>query len=116
MDSLSIRDIPRECIEDCSHSGSCDYDVAMWLQREPVKTLIEALDSDAMRCALKGYGAWEPDELADDDANRARILWLACVDFSEYILHCEIEGIDPFAETVPEDFHPSSGSDIFVLE
>ena len=70
--------VPVEAVAECSHPGPCDSDVARWLPR------VEWLaDADTIRRTLKRYGAWDADELADDDANRARILWIACGDIRE---------------------------------
>lgn len=111
-DSISISDLPRECIDECSASGDVTETVAYWQS----KLELQVEREPAVRC-LKGYGAWDEDELwnADDDTLAQRILWLACGDFSDFIVHAEEEGIDPFAET-PECFQPSSGSNIFVME
>ena len=40
-------------------------------------------DADTIRKALKSYGAWDAEELADDEANRRRILWAVCSDLME---------------------------------
>lgn len=109
---LCLTDLPPECIADCAHSGRCDDDVAHWMAE-----LSFTVDrARAIRC-LKGYGAWDDEELAasSDDELAARVLWLACGDFSEFITYAEDAGIDPFAER-PEDFDPPSGSDVFCLE
>lgn len=110
---LCIRDIPRECIEDCSQPGPADAAVAHW--REALQF---SVDRNAAITFLEGYGAWERDELeADGDETLAdRILWLACGNFSEYITEAERAGFNPFEDDRPEDFDPSCGSDIFVLE
>src|SRR5260370_19382269 len=78
---LSIEDLPHECISDCSHSGACDDDVAHWL-----KELAFTVDRVKAISCLRGYGAWDAEELAasTDDELAARILWLACGDFSEW--------------------------------
>lgn len=72
-------DFPDECIRDCSMPGrdATPY-VEAWLSRIGL-----ALDPDEARAALREYGAWNDAELADDAANRARILWCACCDFGQ---------------------------------
>jgi hypothetical protein len=108
---LNLSDLPRECIADCSGPGSADAAVDYWRDR-----LGFTVDRDrTMRC-LAGYGAWEPEELAAEDADTlaARVLWLACGDFNEYLGECERAEVDP--DDPPDTFHPSSDSDIFVLE
>lgn len=61
-----------DCVEACSHSGSCDADVDFWFN----KITIDASDKD-IRAELKEYGAWDDEELKDNILNRKRILWLA---------------------------------------
>lgn len=113
---ISITDLPRECIDDCSTPGqAADEPVGHWRRDPVVGALLDGLDDDAMRECLRAYGAWDDEELADDEQNRQRVLWLACGDFSEYIAECEDAGVDPFGEC-PEDFEPGCGSDIFCLE
>lgn len=62
-----------------SHQGSCDDDVA-WLVRDGVGS---KLDPEAVRDELREYGAWDDDELSDDEANLARIVWLAACNIRE---------------------------------
>jgi len=65
------------------HQGRCDEDIAD-LRRVPyIAAQLDALDPEQMRRALREWGAWDTDDLADDDANRARLLWLACGDIAE---------------------------------
>ena len=72
--------LPGECVADCSHSGPCDADVAHWAPRV---TRPADCTPDALRAELHEYGAWDADELADDAANWARILWIAAGDIAE---------------------------------
>ena len=66
-----------------SHSGACDDDIA-YLRTVPyIKEQLNKLQPDDLRCELRGFGAWDSDELADHDANLSRILWLACADIKE---------------------------------
>lgn len=61
-----------------THPGDCLPDVRLLLQRN--KNLVRQLDKidpDDIRAELKEYGAWDADELADNDANRERIVWIA---------------------------------------
>lgn len=67
----------------CSHAGSCDDDVAALLSKPEIAAQLDAIGADAIRSALKEYGAWDDDELQDDDQNRARALWLAACDIRE---------------------------------
>jgi hypothetical protein len=73
-----ILEVPFDAIDACSHPGPCDDDVARWLPH--VKWLASP---DTIRKCLQRYGAWNREELADDNTNRARALCLAASDISE---------------------------------
>lgn len=70
--------MPAEAVGDCSHQGACDGDVAYWVPRINIDAT-----ADAIRAELKEYGAWDAKELADDDANKERIIWLAAGNIQE---------------------------------
>jgi len=74
----ACRQLPAECIADCSGSGSVDEAVSYWSKRLQ-------FDGPAwlFREHLKGYGCWDAAELADHDENRQRILWLWACDCRE---------------------------------
>ncbi len=80
----SRRQLPGECIEDCSRSGPADQAVKYWLERLQ-------FDGPAwlIREHLKGYGAWEPTELADHKQNLARLLWIWANDCAENPGSCD---------------------------
>lgn len=99
MREILIEDLPQECIEDCSASGAVDDAVAYWIEEPRVAAVFAQLKPRDLRECLRGYGAWDDDELADDDANRRRILWIACGNFRDF-------------QVAPE----CGGSDVFVLE
>ena len=66
-------EIPESSVLDCTHPGPCDEDVAYWVDR----VNWQQVDADEIRAELAEYGAWDDEELADEDANRRRILWIA---------------------------------------
>jgi hypothetical protein len=71
---INQRELPLECITDCSASGPVDDAIDFWLDR---------LQFDGppwlIRRHLRGYGAWPERELCDHQANRRRLLWIwAC--------------------------------------
>jgi hypothetical protein len=79
--------LPGQCVLDCSHSGPCDEDVAYWVDR--VRAQVDA-DSfalaptaDKIRDELREYGAWDAEELADDEQNWHRLVWIAASNISE---------------------------------
>ena len=70
-----------QCVLDCSHSGQCDDDVAYWTPF--VLAQIERDDFhnkptvDKVRHELNEMGAWNDDQLSDDDENWERLIWIA---------------------------------------
>ncbi len=73
--------LPGEAVEACSHSGQCYADVAHWA---PIIRAQMEKDNfpnrptpDKIRAELAEYGAWDAAELADDEANWRRLIWLA---------------------------------------
>jgi hypothetical protein len=61
-----------------SHSGSCDNDIAYLLTVPYIAKQLTAIEPELLANELKGYGAWDSHELADNEENKARLLWLAC--------------------------------------
>lgn len=74
----SNRQLPPECIADCSGQGPVDQAVEYWVNR---------LDFDGpswlFREYLKAYGAWDTSELCDHWMNRMRVLWIWACNCSE---------------------------------
>ena len=69
--------LTRDQAESCSHTGQCYEDVREALRVPAIERQLRRIDPEAIRSELSGYGAWDTDELADDDANLERILWIA---------------------------------------
>ena len=63
--------------ESASHQGQCDEDVAALLGMKSIARQLDTIDTDDIREELAEHGAWDEDELADDAANRERIIWIA---------------------------------------
>jgi hypothetical protein len=63
--------------QSASHPGECDADVAELMCDANIAGQLDAIGPDKMRDELREYGAWDAEELADDDANRRRVVWLA---------------------------------------
>lgn len=68
---------------DASHRGQCDDDVAALLRHPEIAAQFDAMSPDEIRAALKEYGAWDDEQLADDHENRLRALWSAACDIRE---------------------------------
>lgn len=61
-----------------SHAGQCDDDIAALRKKPDIAEQLSALSADAVRAELAEYGAWDAVDLANHDANLARLLWIAC--------------------------------------
>ena len=69
--------------ESCSHPGDCEHDVRTLMEHPLIKRQRKRIDPELIRQELSEYGVWEEEELADDDANWQRILWLGANDIVE---------------------------------
>lgn len=78
MHIIYPEDFPEEAIQDCSASGDMGEAVDFWL----AELGFDVPEEDA-RAYLRGYGAWDDDELADHAQNRRRIFWIACCHFAD---------------------------------
>ena len=76
-------DITKQQAAQASHPGPCDNDVFALSQVPTIRRQLARINAGDLAAELSEYGAWEPDELADHDANLLRILWLACGDINE---------------------------------
>lgn len=103
---ICMEDLPEECIRDCAASGDVTEAVKAWAEE-----LDFTVDRERAIQTLQGYGAWSLGELNDapDDILAERILWLACGDFSEFMVWQER---NPDADPADADY----GSNVFVLE
>ena len=68
-----------------SQNGQCESYIQDLLNDPKISKRLDKLNSDDIRAELKDAGAWDAEELADDEANRARILWIACCNIRENI-------------------------------
>jgi len=67
----------------CSHQGNCDEDVEELIKDPDILAQIERIGPDDIREELAEYGAWDEEELADDEENALRILWIAAGNIAE---------------------------------
>lgn len=70
-------EIPESAVQDCSHQGPCDEDVAYWAPK------VSFPDPELIRAELKEYGAWDENQLLDEEENRSRLLWIAAGNIRE---------------------------------
>ena len=66
-----------------AHPGQCDDDIKALSQHPKIKRQLAKIDPAILAAELKGYGAWDEQELADHAQNLQRILWIACGDIHE---------------------------------
>lgn len=71
------------CVADCSHSGDCDEGVSFWVKQNEIKSQMDEIGPENIKKELKEYGAWDAEELADENQNQKRILWIAAGDIKE---------------------------------
>lgn len=65
------------------HRGDCRADVEAIRQDDPIASQTAEWDAEDLRYELKGYGAWDTEELADHEMNITRMVWIACGDCSD---------------------------------
>lgn len=66
-----------------SHQGACDDDIAALRQVPYIWEQLDKIDANRLAEELRGYGAWDEEQLKDHDENLSRVLWLACGDIVE---------------------------------
>ncbi len=66
-----------------SHQGACDDDVAELLKTPAIRRQLAKIEPAAIAAELKEYGAWDTDELADHEQNKARLVWIAASNIDE---------------------------------
>ena len=69
--------------ESCSHPGDCLPEVEELMEHPLIKRQRNRIDPELIRQELSEYGSWSEEELADDDANWQRVLWLGANDIVE---------------------------------
>ena len=67
-----------------AHQGQCDDDVKAFLKtNKKIHNQLNKIGSIAIAEELKNYGAWDETELADEEANKERIVWFAAWQIKE---------------------------------
>lgn len=69
--------------ESCSHQGECFEDVQALVATPAIALQLDNIGAEAIRAAMKESGGFSAEELADDDANRNRAVWMAACDIRE---------------------------------
>ena len=76
FDRFSL-DIKKEDVLACSHQGDCEEDVNVVMRKPYLARQLKRIPAADIAAELKGYGAWDADQLADEYDNLARIVWIA---------------------------------------
>lgn len=76
--SLGI-DLPDDCVADCTGRGDVSQSVEYWVDQFDWS----GVDTSKVRRYLASFGAWDTEELQDDDLNIQRFLWSICCDLRE---------------------------------
>jgi hypothetical protein len=69
--------------QSASHSGDCEDSVRALLSEPAIAKQVAQWDMGKVRRALAEYGAWDAQELADDDMSRVRMLWILAGDLAD---------------------------------
>lgn len=75
----------REQAYSASHPGPCDEDVKALLKDARIGIQLDRIGPDKIRAELKEWGAWDEQELADNEANKERIVWIAAGNIREEV-------------------------------
>jgi len=66
-----------------SHPGACDDDADALLKVPSIRRQLDKIPASKIADELREYGAWDDEELKDEQANRARIVWIAAGNIRE---------------------------------
>jgi len=69
--SLTVKDA-----QAVHHSGDCYPDVCVAVTISYIASQLDEIGPEAIRAELVEYGAWDEEELKNDDDNRERIVWI----------------------------------------
>lgn len=69
--------------ESCSHSGPCDEDVKILMDKPYIKKQLQILDKEQLKKELSEYDAWNEEELNNYDDNLMRLVWISSGDIVE---------------------------------
>ena len=69
--------------QSCSHQGQCLHDVKELLKKDHIKSQFAKFKAEDIKQSLKESGAWEDEDLQDEETNQERALWFAACDITE---------------------------------
>lgn len=70
-------------VESVPQIGAADAAVAILALNGSLIEQLDTIGPDKLRDELRQWGAWDETELADDHANRERIIWIAACNIRE---------------------------------
>lgn len=79
--------LPGAAVRAIAHPGPADADVAEWAPKIAAQVEADNFTNrptpDKIRAELAEYGAWDMEEMIDDEMNWQRIVWLAAGNIAE---------------------------------
>ena len=78
LDNMDTLEMSIDEARSASHQGPCDEDVRALSEVEHIARQLDAIGADEIREEIGEIGAWDEEDLKDDDENRQRLLWIAC--------------------------------------
>lgn len=73
----------REAIAMSPRGRNADGIVALFVKQTRFQNQLNKIGAGNIQLELKEYGSWDDDELADVEANKQRILWIAACNIRE---------------------------------
>jgi len=78
FDSFVIELTTEQALRGSIPGKDADHDIRYLLTVPNIARQLNAISTKDIAAELQKYGAWDEEELKDDDLNRKRILWIAC--------------------------------------
>lgn len=69
--------------QSASHQGQCDNDVMALSKDKKIARQIAKINLVLIAAELKEWGAWDSEQLADNDQNVQRLLWIIAGNINE---------------------------------
>jgi hypothetical protein len=69
--------------KDASHQGRCDEDVKYLCSLPAIKRQLKKISDEGLKNELRGYGAWDDEELNNRVENEERIIWISAGNIRE---------------------------------
>lgn len=67
------------------HPGQCDEDVKELLKHPKIKRQLAKISDEDLAADLRGYGAWDEEELKNREENEMRIIWIAAGNINDEV-------------------------------